>query len=189
MKRTAIVSACLVAAACAPATPSSSGDPAAQARPSASVPSASVPATPSPPVAPSSTRPSGERAEGGCGDTPAQSGRPPAWASVNAPRLPFVVGREGNALAYPFVDLRAGTPENPANKVLWYVRLPRDSNELRVVARPRGAAEPVVRAAFPDGAGPGEIYPSIINVPKPGCWTFDLTWGAHHDTVDVLYRR
>ncbi len=128
--------------------------------------------------------------EGGCGDTPVQAGGPPAWAAENAPGTRFVLGREGNALGYLFVDpLRAGKATNPSNKILWYVRLPRDSQELRVAAHPRGAERPVVRATFPDGSGPGEIYPSATDVPEPGCWTFELTWGAHHDTVDLLYRR
>ncbi|WP_424531510.1 hypothetical protein ACOZ38_16105 [Sphaerisporangium viridialbum] len=169
MRRTTIVMACLVTAACtAPAGGTESPAPA-------------LPATPA----------SGTvEVEGGCGDTPVQAGGPPAWAAENAPGTRFVLGREGNALGYLFVDpLRAGKATDPSNKILWYVRLPRDSQELRVAAHPRGAKRPVVRATFPDGSGPGEIYPSATDVPEPGCWTFELTWGAHHDTVDLLYRR
>ncbi|MFG1878271.1 hypothetical protein ACGFIV_25825 [Sphaerisporangium sp. NPDC049003] len=179
MRRATIVMACLLAGACA--SPAASGEPKA--------PGAS--AAPARPATSASVAPGGTpRAQGGCGDTPVQSGGPPAWAAENAPGTRFVLGREGDALGYLFADpLRAGTPTSPSNKILWYVRLPRDSQDLRVVAHPRGAERPVVRAAFPSDSGPGEIYPSVTDVPEPGCWTFELTWGAHHDTVDLLYRR
>ena len=36
---------------------------------------------------------------------------------------------------------------------------------------------------------PGEIYPSEIVVPSPGCWHFTLSWNGHTDTVDLWYVR
>ncbi|RCG26176.1 hypothetical protein DQ384_29830 [Sphaerisporangium album] len=132
---------------------------------------------------------SGETRQG-CGDTPVRDGSPPAWASVNAPGTRFVLGREGNALGYLFTQpLRAGHPADPANKILWYVRQPREAKPLRVLAHPRGREHPVVELRFPSDSGPGEIYPSITDLPRPGCWTLELTWGSHHDTVDLFYRR
>jgi hypothetical protein len=32
--------------------------------------------------------------------------------------------------------------------------------------------------------GPG---PSIIDLPKAGCWTLDLRWSGHTDTVRLEY--
>ena len=32
--------------------------------------------------------------------------------------------------------------------------------------------------------GPG---PSIVDLPSPGCWSLDLTWGSHHDHLDLAY--
>jgi hypothetical protein len=40
---------------------------------------------------------------------------------------------------------------------------------------------PVVQT-LPDGPGP-----STVDLPAPGCWTFDLSWGAQHDTLRLPY--
>jgi hypothetical protein len=36
---------------------------------------------------------------------------------------------------------------------------------------------------FPADFSPGEIYPSEVSVPHPGCWDFTLTWTNRTDTV------
>jgi len=40
----------------------------------------------------------------------------------------------------------------------------------------------------PANSGPGEIYPSIVDVPQPGCWRFDLSWSGHRATVYLEYQ-
>jgi hypothetical protein len=37
-------------------------------------------------------------------------------------------------------------------------------------------------------SGPGEIYPSIIDVPEAGCWHFALAWNGHRSVVALAYR-
>ncbi|MFC4530507.1 hypothetical protein [Sphaerisporangium dianthi] len=113
----------------------------------------------------------------------------PAWASVNAPTgLPVRTGVRGDVLGYLFAGrLRAGHPTDPANKILWYVRQPRDGAPLEIAAHPKGTAEPVVRSSQPADSGPGEIYPSIVDVPSAGCWTLDLTWGSNRDSLELTY--
>ncbi len=32
--------------------------------------------------------------------------------------------------------------------------------------------------------GPG---PSVVDLPVPGCWRFDLTWGSYSDTLHLGY--
>jgi hypothetical protein len=83
--------------------------------------------------------------------------------------------------------LRAGNPANPSNKILWVVASPRDGMPLRLSGHPIGASAPVVTSTWPANASPGEIYPSIINVPAPGCWHFTLSWKGHTDAVDLNY--
>jgi len=46
-----------------------------------------------------------------------------------------------------------------------------------------------------DGAGitenrhvPGGPGPSIIDLPRPGCWRLALTWPEHTDTMVLGYR-
>ncbi|MET8155725.1 hypothetical protein ABZT47_05085 [Sphaerisporangium sp. NPDC005289] len=133
-------------------------------------------------------------ADGACQDRAAGSSAGtrapvPSWASVNAPGgLPVRMGVRGDALGYLFADpLRAGRPTDPANKILWYVRQPRDGHPLEITARPKGARAPVVRVSVPADSGPGEIYPSIVEVPSAGCWALDLSWGSNHDSLELTY--
>ncbi|GAA4235258.1 hypothetical protein FHR32_006719 [Streptosporangium album] len=98
------------------------------------------------------------------------------------------MGTGGDVVGYLFVrPLHAGKPADASNKILWYVRLPREGKDLVMTGHPKGASGPVVRHRFPADSSPGEIYPSIVDVPAPGCWTFDLAWGEHRDTVDLKY--
>jgi hypothetical protein len=90
-------------------------------------------------------------------------------------------------LAVLFSPLQAGHPTNPANKILWLVRLPRGGSDLTVKAHPWDAAAPVVTAQEPANAGPGEIYPSIVDMPGAGCWHLDLSWNGHADAIDLRY--
>ena len=34
---------------------------------------------------------------------------------------------------------------------------------------------------------PGGPGPSYLDVPEPGCWHFELTWGTLQDSIDLLY--
>jgi len=128
----------------------------------------------------------------GCGQTPIYSGgQLPEWATVNAPSLPYVVARPGGTiLGYLFTrPLRAGNPENPSNKILWYVATPRRGQPLDAEGHPLGADQPTARFTQPANSFPGEIYPSGPTVPTPGCWRFTLTWlgGAQRAEVDLNF--
>jgi hypothetical protein len=83
--------------------------------------------------------------------------------------------------------LRSGHPENPANKILWVVRTPRRGSALQLAGRPLGAAGPTVQQSQPADSSPGEIYPSIVDVPTPGCWRFTLRWATGRAEVDLDY--
>lgn len=51
---------------------------------------------------------------------------------------------------------------------------------MMVEGRPLGQTQPVVTIA---GGGP-----SIVDVPTPGCWTFQLSWsanGQHSSTINL----
>ncbi len=128
-------------------------------------------------------------ASGGCGATPLLTGAAPGWASpANPPPIRYALGRQGQAAAFVFgYPLMAGNPEPYSDKILWIVASPRDGMPLRLTGHPLGAAAPVVSSAWPADSAPGEIYPSDITVPSPGCWHFTLTWNGHSDTVDLRY--
>ena len=75
---------------------------------------------------------------------------------------------------------------NRTNKILWIVRQPRFGSPLMLNGRQAGKSK-VVRIQRPADSGPGEIYPTIVDVPTPGCWHFTLSWAGHRDEVDLRY--
>jgi len=130
---------------------------------------------------------------GGCGTTQVYKGGQPDWLTRagdnnNPSDLPYFITSPANAAGFLFsYPLRSGAPSNPGNKILWVVGVPRDGNNLVVDAHPLGASTPVVHMSFEDNSSPGEIYPSEVDVPSPGCWHFDVTWGSNHTSVELLY--
>jgi hypothetical protein len=104
--------------------------------------------------------------------------------------VPYVVATPAQAAGFLFgYPLRAGAAvENPNNKILWVVGQPRNGSDLAIAGHPVGAANPSITQAQPADSGPGEIYPTIVNVPVAGCWHFDLSWSGHKASVELLYR-
>jgi hypothetical protein len=127
------------------------------------------------------------------GTVTSQGGVPPGWVDVagghnNPTGVPFTVDQAQTVAGFVFgYPLRAGHPDNPANKILWVVRLPRGGSELTITGHPLGAATPVVKVVQPANSGPGEIYPSIVDMPTAGCWVLDLAWGTHRASLALPY--
>lgn len=67
------------------------------------------------------------------------------------------------------------------NKILWVARVGGADGPLQIRAVLEGTGQTVERRVEP---APG---PSIIDLPSPGCWSFDLTWGRHHDHLQLEY--
>jgi hypothetical protein len=111
----------------------------------------------------------------------------PAWAdSSPGLTLPYALSSGDAAAAFFFADpLRAGHPTNPHNKILWVVRYPRNGKPLSIVARSPTDPGKTVRASWPADSEPGEIYPSYVDLPKPGCWELTLSWDTHTAHVDI----
>ena len=130
-----------------------------------------------------------------CESTPVKRGAAPRWTapawSTSSPgfaaHLRYAVSAGGNVVAVVFVHLRAGRPEDPANKILWIVRQPRRGQPLHISAQPVGFSARGVTTSWPANSSPGEIYPSIDNVPRPGCWRFTLRWAGHTDMIALHY--
>lgn len=131
---------------------------------------------------------------GANGCTPARThvGAPPAWTasawSDSSPgfTVPYALASGDSAAAFMFSHaLRVGHPTDPANKVLWVVRYPRDGKPLIITARWSEDPSLKVRISQPANSSPGEIYPTYIDLPKPGCWKLGLKWGAHRANVDL----
>jgi hypothetical protein len=114
----------------------------------------------------------------------------PSWAASArvSHTLPHLVSPDGNVLAVLFgYPLRAGTPTDRQNKILWVVRQPRGGRPLEITATLPGSGVHSVYHSLAANSGPGEIYPSIIDVPEPGCWHFSLAWNGHRSAIDLAY--
>ncbi len=130
-------------------------------------------------------------ASGGCGATPLLLGSAPRWASsANPPPIRYALAKREQIAGFLFgYPLMAGNPQPIPDKVLWVVASPRGGMPLRLTGHPLNAVKPVVSSTWPADSAPGEIYPSEIEVPAPGCWQFTLSWNGHTDTIDLLYVR
>lgn len=130
-----------------------------------------------------------------CNPAPIVAGALPAWTAAawsdSSPGLtvPYALATGNAAAAFFFAPtLRAGHPTNPTNKVLWVVRFPRDGHPLTITARLSTNQSEVMRITRPADSSPGEIYPSYVDLPKPGCWRLELAWGTHRASLDVQVR-
>lgn len=126
---------------------------------------------------------------GGCGATPLLLGSAPRWASAaNPPPIRYALAEGERVAGFLFgYPLMAGNPQPYSDKILWVVASSRDGMPLRLTGHPLGAVKPVVSSTWPADSTPGEIYPSEIEVPAPGCWQFSLSWNGHTDTIDLWY--
>ncbi len=137
-----------------------------------------------PPASPTTTAP------GASCVVPVPSRLLPVWARTGfsdpRPRIPYVLGDSGDIAAILFAQPLA-TPPSPdhANKILWVSRVDEDSSpadsSLRITATLLDGSATATRVV--DG-GPG---PSIIDLPKPGCWHLTLQWGDNTDTLNLAY--
>ena len=117
----------------------------------------------------------------------------PVWARTGfsdaRPRIAHTLGRAGRIVAILFGDPLAAPPlERRANKILWVPRTPLTTPaDLRISAQrmsgTKALGKPVSRRVE---GGPG---PSIIDLPRAGCWRLTLRWGSRHDQLDLAYAR
>jgi len=170
----ALVTGCSAEEAVPPPSPAPSAPAPSPAVPSSSAPAptASSPATAVPP-----------RASWTCPE-PVDTVLP-TWArgGFRPPTDPVLhlVGQQGAIVAVPFGwPLRDHQPRGRSNKILWVARS--GAGPLTIVAVERETGQRVTRE-LPDGPGP-----SIVDLPRAGCWRFDLRWADQHDELMVRYR-
>ncbi len=130
-----------------------------------------------------------QTAPGGCGATKVYLGGVPpaiqAAAGYAAPvGLRYAIADDGSAAGFLFADQLRATAKP---KILWVMHVPRAGEPLLIDAHPVGAATPVVSLKEPPDSAPGEIYPSIVDVPFAGCWVLTLRWAGHTATLALEY--
>ena len=114
----------------------------------------------------------------------------PRWAAgVDGLVGKKVLSARGSVVGIVFANtLRSGTATltGPSNKILWVVQQPRSGKAMHISGTLAGTGE-VLETVEPASAGPGEIYPMIVDAPAAGCWKLDLEWNGNHDQVFLPY--
>jgi hypothetical protein len=115
----------------------------------------------------------------------------PIWARAGfsgpTPRLPHVLGRNGRIVAIVFgYPLRSPPAPGRNNKILWVSRTLANAPSALWIRAQRmeggDAAGAPVRHVVPGGPGP-----SLIDLPRPGCWRLTLSWSGRTDSLDLAY--
>jgi hypothetical protein len=120
-----------------------------------------------------------------CGP-PIQRGVLPEWARTGfsdpRPKMPHVLGRSERIAAILFGEpLHASPDPERANKILWVSRDPvSGASDLRIHAEGPGQA---VDRVVPGGPGP-----SIVDLPRAGCWRLTLRWSGRTDVLELAFR-
>jgi hypothetical protein len=132
-----------------------------------------------PPADSTTTAPSGT-----CVD-PVPSRVLPDWARAGftdpRPRMPYVLGDSGGIAAILFAQPLTAPPSvGHGNKILWVSRVSDDS-PLHITATLQDGSATATRVVA-DGPGP-----SIIDLPRPGCWHLTLQWADETDTLNLAY--
>jgi len=115
------------------------------------------------------------------------NGSLPIWARAGfTPSTQSVLhmsGAVGDIVGVLFGQpLRVPASPGRANKILWISRVPVPvGSTLAIHATLENTGLTVDRQV---AGGPG---PSVIDVPRPGCWSFDLAWSGHVDRLSVPY--
>lgn len=112
----------------------------------------------------------------------------PRWARAGFsgpnPTVPYVLSESRDKAAIVWVShhpLAAPPVTGEQNKILWVARVGATAGPLQIQASLQGTGQTVTRIVDP---APG---PSVVDLPSPGCWSFDLTWGSHHDRLQLGY--
>ncbi|WP_236050185.1 hypothetical protein [Paractinoplanes ovalisporus] len=111
----------------------------------------------------------------------------PEWAragfSWDGSGTKHVYGAKGDIMAILFgYPLTSPPAPDRGNKILWVAREPIErGGDLEIRAALAGTTVTAERTV---AGGPG---PSIIDLPRPGCWHLTLTWADGADSLDLTY--
>ena len=76
-----------------------------------------------------------------------------------------------------------GYPDGSSTKILWSISNPNASSALEITGKKLSAGHETFHQTVPMASSPLGDYPSIVNVPTPGCWQVQLKSGTVAATV------
>lgn len=113
----------------------------------------------------------------------------PAWArgGFTPPDqpVPYVLSDQGDVVAILWADhdpLVAPPVAGRNNKILWVPRVASPVGTPLQISATLTATGMTANRTVDGGLGP-----STIDLPAPGCWSLDLTWGDHQDHLELAY--
>lgn len=98
---------------------------------------------------------------------------------------PYVLSDAGDIVAILWAThdpLVAPPVAGRNNKILWVPRVASPVGTPLQIRATLTATGMTANRAVENGQGP-----STIDLPAPGCWSLDLTWGDHHDHLELAY--
>ena len=99
--------------------------------------------------------------------------------------MPHVLGEAGNIVAILWARrdaLHSPPLQDRSNKILWVSRIPLTGPDPLVIKATLAGSARTATVSVPGGPGP-----SIIDLPKSGCWTLHLSWSGHTDELKLRY--
>src|SRR5258707_3544932 len=127
-----------------------------------------------------------------CPITPVFTG--PSGGSPNLDFLPWIKAEPTSSgiVAYLFFVLPGfatthtygplhtggGYPDGSTTKILWSINNPNASAALEITGKKLSAGHETFQQTFPMASSPQGDYPSIVNVPTPGCWQSQIKSGT-----------
>lgn len=99
--------------------------------------------------------------------------------------VPYVLSDRGDVVAIVWADhdpLVAPPVAGHNNKILWVPRVASPVGTPLQISATLTATGMTADRTVDNGLGP-----STVDLPAPGCWSLDLTWGDHHDHLELAY--
>jgi hypothetical protein len=83
----------------------------------------------------------------------------------------------------PFLHTGGHFPNGTNDKILWVIENPQAASDVEISGKALSNPRETFAQTFPVAASPTDNYPSIIDVPAPGCWQFTITSGPVTGTM------
>ena len=90
----------------------------------------------------------------------------------------FVLPGFATTHTYRPLHTSGGYPDGSTTKILWSINNPNASVALEITGKKLSAGHETFQQTFPMASSPRGDYPSIVNVPTPGCWQLHLKSGT-----------